>query len=692
MIDTYRNEKKLDELITIYKTRIDNDPKNIEFHKILAEIYRRTNDHEKAAESYQTLCRLQTNDVLNYYYAAAALNRSSKPESAKILLNQGKRALVFSNQKGSASFLEKLANICYNGQLYDAAIKLADAALAESFGYRIYGSSLPTKSIYKLLGKCYLATEQYQEAVYAYQQVLNLAEYPWDRNDARKAINKAYKDGNLYAKQIPQLLKKVQDKPKDTDAHLELAQSYENSNMINEAISQYKKLSELQPDNAQWHKKLGDLYKKETLMRHPTGEVIENIALQLDGNSSFVEVDNTDTLKNITQQVTVSLWMKPTAFPNRYAPIIFKGDERKSDFSHRSYILYLQEQGKVQIASSPYGRGQKSYYSQAGTVELNKWYHIAGVIDAKRDSMKLFVNGIEVGNNTLSGKQSFYESQFPLRIGWTHEIERPTQSPFVGLIDEVRIWNIARTENEIWSDMNTLLKGDEPGLVAYWKFDGETNGMVLDASPNKNHGRLIGNAKFAPYTRPIFESARGAQLTKAAAAYEKAVELDPTSYELYRSLAETYAKDGHSSDAEAVYRRALDAPLTQSQHDDAIQAIWAIYANKENQDKGIAILEELRKKMENSAVLYGLLGDAYEKADEPKKAEIAYTQWLKLWQRQVNLQGNSSTYRNFTHQLLDKNLHPETALQFAKRAYQSNTSSGYALALARAYLANEQHE
>ena len=67
--------------------------------------------------------------------------------------------------------------------------------------------------------------------------------------------------GNLYAKQIPQLLKKVQDKPKDTNAHLELAQSYENSNMINEAISQYKKLSQLQPDNVQWQKKLGDLYQ-----------------------------------------------------------------------------------------------------------------------------------------------------------------------------------------------------------------------------------------------------------------------------------------------------------------------------------------------------------------------------------------------------------------------------------------------
>ena len=692
LINAYNSAKKLEVLKSIYNTKLENDLNNINYIEMLAEIYRKANEHGKAAETYQALNKLQPDNVLNYYNAAAAYNRNGQSELAKEMLNQGESVLSVSGQKGSRSFLETLGKICYDGKMYDSAIKFADSAIAESTGTRLYGIGSPAESAYKLLAKSLLAAKRYEEAVHAYQQVVNIAGYSWGRDEARKAIESASRLGNLYEKQIPKLLKNVQENPDDPEALLTLAQTYEKANKLDKAITQYEKISQLQPDNAQWHKKLGDLYKKETLTRHPTGEVVENIALQLDGNANYVEVENSDTLKSITQQVTVSLWMKPTAFPNRYAPIIFKGDERKSDFSHRSYILYLQEQGKVQIASAPYGRGQKSYYSAAGTVQLNKWYHITGIIDAKRNSIKLFVNGIEVGNNTLSGKQSFYESQFPLRIGWTHEIARPTQSPFVGLIDEVRIWNIARTENEIWSDINTQLKGDEPGLVAYWKFDGETNGMVLDASPNKNHGRLIGNAKFASYTRPIFESTRSTQLAKAAAAYEKAVELDPTSYELYRSLAETYTKGGHSSDAEAVYRRALGAPLTQSQHDDAIQAIWAFYANKKNQDRGIAILEELRQKMENSAVLYGLLGDAYEKTDEPKKAEIAYTQWLKLWQRQVNLQGNSSTYRNFTHQLLDKNLHPETALQFAKRAYQSNTSSDYALALARAHLANEQHE
>ena len=692
LIDTYRNEKKLDELITIYKTRIDNDPNNIEFHKILAEIYWRTNDHEKAAESYQTLCRLQTNDALNYYYAAAALNRSSKPESAKILLNQGKKALVFSNQKGSASFLEKLANICYNGKLYDSAIKFADAALAESAGYRTYGSSLPTESIYKLLGKCYLATKQYQEAVYAYQQVLNLAEYFWDRDEARKAIDKAYRDGNLYAKQIPQLLKKVQDKPKDTDAHLELAQSYENSNMINETISQYKKLSQLQPDNVQWQKKIGDLYLNLPPERRETGEVFKSTALTLSGNGNFVEIGDSESLNNITQQVTVSAWIKPTSYPHSYVRIVFRSDEQTQNNRKRSYVLAIREDGKLKITSSPNGEGYASFYSAPGVIKLNKWTHIAGVIDAKNDFMKIFVDGHEVGHRNYNGKDSFYQCRLPLRIGATHVINQVEKSSFIGQIDEVRIWNIARTENEIRSDMNTQLKGDEQGLVAYWKFDGETEGITPDASPHKNHGRLIGNAKFASYTRPIFESARGAQLTKAAAAYEKAVELDPTSYQLYRSLAETYTKGGHSSDAEAVYRRALGAPLTQSQHDDAIQAIWTFYANKKNQDRGIAILEELRQKMENSAVLHELLGDTYKKSGDSEKAENAYAQWLEIRQRQVNQQGSSGSYRDLAEELLKKNISPETAIKFAKRAVQISNSSSNILTLGYAYLVNRQND
>ena len=498
--------------------------------------------------------------------------------------------------------------------------------------------------------------------------------------------------GNLYEKWIPEQLKKVTENPDDLDARFTLAQSYEASAMIEEAIAQYQQISELQPDSWQWHKKLGDLYDKQSRQPRETGEVIEGTALLLDGNSSFVEIGGTDILDNVTQQATISVWIKPTDFPNRYAPIIFKGDERTSNLSHRSYILYLRENGKIQIASSPNGQGQKSFYTQSETIQLGKWYHIAGIIDAKRNVMRLFINGVEVGTRDFNGKESFYQSRKPLRIGWTHEEERPTQSPFVGLIDEVRIWNVARTEVEIRADMNTQLTGDEPGLVAYWKFDEATDGIVRDASPNKNNGRLIGNAKLGAYTRPVFEISNPGQLVQAAAAYEKAIQLDPNSYELYRLLAQIYKRGEHPLDAEKVYRRALDTSLTQSEYDAAVKAILNLYTDEEQVDNHIRLLEALKPKMANSVALHEFLGDAYKKAGDTEKAKTAYNRWIKLRQRALNREERYWYYSDFAEKLLDKGLYPETALQFAKRAAQRSTSASYILTLGHAYLANEQYD
>ena len=689
LIDAYKNEGKLEALKMHFEGRRENDADNPTVIEMLAEIYRNANDHEKAAEAYQALSKVQPSNVRSFYYAAATRNKMGEP--VQEILTQAESALSTSNEKNSMYFLETLANICYDGKMYTAAIKLADAAVVESTRYRFSGSYSPLFSIYKLLGESYTGLKRYEEAYNAYQQMANVAS-DWRRNEAESAMRRAAQQGNLYEKWIPEQLKKVTENSDDLDARFTLAQSYEASAMIEEAIAQYQKISELQPDSWQWHKKLGNLYDKQSQQPHETGEVIQGTALSLDGNSSFVEIGGTDILNDITQQATISVWIKPTDFPNRYAPIIFKGDERTSNLSHRSYILYLRDDGKIQIASAPNGQGQKSFYTQPETIQLGKWYHIAGVINAKNNVMRLFINGVEIGTRDFNGKNSFYQSRKPLRIGWTHEEERPTQSPFVGLIDEVRIWKVARTEAQIRADMNRQLQGNEPGLVAYWKFDEATDGVVRNATSNKNNGRLIGNAKLESYTRPVFESFDPEQLAQATAAYQKAIQLDPDSYELYRLLAQIYKKGENPLDAEKVYRQALAASLTQSENDTALKAILNLYTHEEQVDKHITLLEELQPKMPNSVALHELLGDAYKKVGDTEKAKTAYNHWLKLRQREINREERYWSYSDFAEKLLDKGLHPETALQFAKRAAQRSTSASYILTLGHAYLANERYD
>ena len=96
--------------------------------------------------------------------------------------------------------------------------------------------------------------------------------------------------------------------------------------------------------------------------------------------------------------------------------------------------------------------------------------------------------------------------------------------------------------------------------------------------------------------------------------------------------------------------------------------------------------------MANSAIFYEHLGDAYTKAGDTQKAEIAYTEWAKIRQRAVNKRQRASDYQQFAAQLLDRNITPELALELAKQAAEHTNYWRYNLTLGQAYLANDQYD
>ena len=675
LINAYKDQGELEGLRTIFEDKLEKDADNPNVIEMLAEIYWEANDYQKAAEAYHMLSKAEPSNVRSFYHAAAAFHKSNQPDMVKAVLNQADTALASSNYKGHASFICALATICFKSEMYDPAIKLADDAATKE--EKNFDKSWALQFLYEILAESYLGAKRYEEAYAAYRQMAKAASYSYTRQRAETKMNKIAKAEKLYEKWIPEQLKKVEQNPNDPKPILKLAKSYEATDRIKEAIGQYEKLSELQPYNPDWHKKLGDLYGKLPIKKREAGEVIEGTALMLSGNGSYVEMEDSESLDNITDQVTVSAWIKPTSFPNNYVRIIFRSDEQKQNYRQRSYILVIRSDGKLKISSSPKDGGYASLYSPPGLIKLNTWTHIAGVIDAKKDYMKIFVNGHEFGHRHYNGKDRFVKCRLPLRIGVTHIKDQVQTTSFIGQIDEVRIWNIARTEAEIHSDMNKQLNGDEPGLVGYWKFDEETEGKIVDTSPNKNDGKRIGNAKLEPYTRPIFESLGQEQLAKSISSYEIAVGLEPTSYQLYDLLAKTYIKASQTSQAEATYRQALDAPLKQSEHDSAIRAISALYTDEGQENKHIAFLEEIKPTMDESAVLHELLGDHYKKVGDSEKAELAYTKWLHIRQKALNSEQRAWCHLHFVNELLDKELFPETALKFAKLAFQRNTGSGY---------------
>ena len=183
------------------------------------------------------------------------------------------------------------------------------------------------------------------------------------------------------------------------------------------------------------------------------------------------------------------------------------------------------------------------------------------------------------------------------------------------------------------------------------------------------------------------------QSAKSIDAYGRAIQIEPNSYQLYDLLAQIYLNSAQISQTEETYRRALDAPLSQSDHDAAIRAIIGLYADEGQENKQIAILEEIRQKlpkMDKSAVLHELLGDLYKKIDDSEKAVSAYDKWLEIRQKELYSVQSASYNRNFAEKLLDKALYPEIALLYAKRAFHKNNYSGYQypVTLGRACVAN----
>ena len=104
------------------------------------------------------------------------------------------------------------------------------------------------------------------------------------------------------------------------------------------------------------------------------------------------------------------------------------------------------------------------------TLKFGIWTHLASTYDGT--TIRFYVNGALVGTDSAGYSRVGFNSipQRPLRIG-AGRTESSAIYFFNGAVDEVRIWNYARTRNEINNKKNAILTGQETGLVSYYNFD-----------------------------------------------------------------------------------------------------------------------------------------------------------------------------------------------------------------------------
>jgi hypothetical protein len=100
-------------------------------------------------------------------------------------------------------------------------------------------------------------------------------------------------------------------------------------------------------------------------------------------------------------------------------------------------------------------------------VQKGRWYHAAAVYDGKM--MSLYVDGQKQGQWPMRGA-ILYNKRAPFLIGATIGPYGKVSS-FKGKIDEMRLWNIARSAADVRGSYEGTVPASALGLLAYWRFD-----------------------------------------------------------------------------------------------------------------------------------------------------------------------------------------------------------------------------
>lgn len=178
----------------------------------------------------------------------------------------------------------------------------------------------------------------------------------------------------------------------------------------------------------------------------------------------------------LQHQFTAELWVKPETTASK--ALLVKNNEIR---------LYTNGSGNpaCQIHN---GSDWQTAAVSSSALSANQWQHIACTYD--KSTLKVHLDGVLVGSTSLSVTVNDATTNF--RAG---SDEGGTYGDLNGTIDDLRIYNYARSSKQIVEDMNAghPIGGSPVGSqVGYWKFDEGYGTTAHDSSPHGNDGTLTG--------------------------------------------------------------------------------------------------------------------------------------------------------------------------------------------------------
>ena len=218
---------------------------------------------------------------------------------------------------------------------------------------------------------------------------------------------------------------------------------------------------------------------------------VQKACMDFVGNrEQVVAVKPSGTLSSLRNTFTVEAVFMARTFP-AYGPLCCKTDGGlKTGFGmmgleHPAFKGDAEEGARVHFFVgnwSASGGGQEVNVA----VEPDTWYHVCGTYDGKE--LRIYLNGaLKDTFEHAIGEEEEFHSKGDLVVGGL-----PGKYAWDGMIDEVRLWDVCRTEDEVKEYMNDVVvgtgsAGKTPGLLGQWTFNEGAGDMVIDSSGNRNH-------------------------------------------------------------------------------------------------------------------------------------------------------------------------------------------------------------
>ena len=185
-------------------------------------------------------------------------------------------------------------------------------------------------------------------------------------------------------------------------------------------------------------------------------------------NDEFVIIDN---VAMPSPDLTIEMWVKQTETTGDTDALINLGNQDGQRIVLKSNLGRLPSWGLED-------------YSNTG-ISMNQWHHLAFVIE-NNILTHIYIDGVPqtitgdgviVMPDAYIGIASFYQ-------GVASDLN------FKGIIDEVRLWDVARSSSDISNNMNIELSGSEDNLVGYWNFNEGSGTKLIDKTSAGNDGDL----------------------------------------------------------------------------------------------------------------------------------------------------------------------------------------------------------